>query len=496
MQRRIVLYSVLLFLVSVNSAICQLYVADLILTQNTDDNSINYEDVEIESSFNILYAVELGDGKKVVLGEYYATNSTTGSSTGIPDSFVNVFLDENNLITKTTRGGSNRNCGTIIYATALETNQILIIGDRGQAFLTNNADLTGFGSSFCNNEIFEFGNYNYDISRTTKVVKNNNFLTVLSQATDSNGISGTLQTIIDIAKYEQINNFFTPLPSNGTSLHKMTGLEYISHDTLVVSYSSNGSSPLDRDFLCFMDRQRNLLSTLELPSDIRINDMILDDQKNIVLAGDSNDFAHIMVIDFDGNILWQKRDTIDIATSTLVSNTYNKVLLSQNNEFILSTLNRGQVATIVTLSCLVQDSNISSSAIFGQYPYGYGFRDLYYTDKGSLFFLTNYIHTGAYYGYFFNCEIRKSTTVSTNELEKDEPILTYPNPFSNQLHITLPQEFKAQTTTYQLLDMQGRLINQGPYQPTLNTSTLSSGSYILRLSDQEKTYSHTINCSH
>ena len=437
------------------------------------------------------------DKSKILLGKYFRPINSTGGS---PNYFVNVFIDPEGEVAKVHFGHSIYDCiSDISYATILADNKLIIINKSGQAYLQDHIDILGFSNYYCNGYLFDLGNNDYNISKTTKVIRNNNFLTVTSQATDEHGVEGTLQTVIQVDTYQQISNFFIPLPVENS---KMTAFEYISPDTLVASYTVTSYDSIVRDFICFMDRQRNVLSTVEMEPDFKVSDLILDENKNLMLAGHIGLEAHFRIIDHYGNVIWQHQDTnVSTEGDTLATTAFYKLIRSPRNElFVVGSYLKANsskfVGPIVKLSSINQNTNSISTLSFGMSPSSYQYHDIYYTDQGSLIMLNNYLHSGIYYGFVYNVITNNSSTVSTEDFHTPIPSLSYPNPFSNQLHITLPQEFKAQTTTYQLLDMQGRLINQGPYQPTLNTSILSSGSYILRLSDQEKTYSHTINCSH
>jgi len=497
-MKHIISLNVIFYLLICINVSGQFYLGNFSINEGIQSTQDELELIEdIESSFNIEYAVDFSNGSKVILGKYYRQTSSDEPMDGIPNTFTNIFLDENNTITRVRPGSSNLcGYGNIIYATVLEaTNELLIIGYDGEAYLQKNASEEGFGDRYCRNQNLSFGHNNYQNVRTTKVIRTNNFLTVLSEAKDADGIVGTLQTIIKIDTYEQINNFFTPLPSQEFPLYKMTGLQYITPDSLVVSYSTIGRDTLKRDLICYLDRQRNILSTIELDKNLYVLDLILKSDSGLILSGQSDDFADLRAIDFEGNIKWQIRDTIDTANSIFISSFNSKVIRTPDDELLIARINEGVTANFVSIKCFNQNNNtFVSSSILGNTPYGYSLRDLYVTDQDNILLLTNYRHTGSNIGYYFDVELAKNT-ISVQDTDLDKSTFCFPNPFSNSLHLRLQAGINNQESTYEILTLDGRLAMKGNTQTVINTASLYSGVYVLKIYHQEKTYSQKIVCT-
>ena len=120
-----------------------------------------------------------------------------------------------------------------------------------------------------------------------------------------------------------------------------------------------------------------------------------------------------------------------------------------------------------------------------------------HTDEGD--FYTNYpgvkntgiIYAATYGRGVFRCENYKisGTGVTENPSVANVNVSIYPNPVSSQA--TLSFELKESgNVSYQVFDMAGRMVmnqnmgrmSQGNHQVSVNAENLSSGSYILRLS--------------
>ena len=124
-----------------------------------------------------------------------------------------------------------------------------------------------------------------------------------------------------------------------------------------------------------------------------------------------------------------------------------------------------------------------------------------HTEEGD--FITDYagvyntgvIYAATYGRGVFRCENYKisGTGVTENPSVANVNVSLYPNPVSSQA--TLSFELKESgNVSYQVFDMTGRMVmnqnmgrmNQGSHQVSVNAENLSSGSYILRLSQGAK----------
>lgn len=59
----------------------------------------------------------------------------------------------------------------------------------------------------------------------------------------------------------------------------------------------------------------------------------------------------------------------------------------------------------------------------------------------------------------------------------------FPNPAEDQLHITLPESMRENTTRLQVCSLSGQLLYQGAYSPTLSIAKLPAGLYLLKADD-------------
>jgi hypothetical protein len=77
--------------------------------------------------------------------------------------------------------------------------------------------------------------------------------------------------------------------------------------------------------------------------------------------------------------------------------------------------------------------------------------------------------------------------------QEDQPeVLAYPNPVSDQLHITLPAHWQDSKVVIELLNANGHVVkrvvnNKAGQTETLNTSDLLKGIYLVRVSNGEET---------
>jgi len=84
-------------------------------------------------------------------------------------------------------------------------------------------------------------------------------------------------------------------------------------------------------------------------------------------------------------------------------------------------------------------------------------------------------------------------SVVKNQLE----LLTYPNPVASELRITIPETWQNKAVTYQLFDINGRLIKQtsdknAGQTETINLQSISNGSYFLVAFTNEEKLSQRI----
>ena len=106
-------------------------------------------------------------------------------------------------------------------------------------------------------------------------------------------------------------------------------------------------------------------------------------------------------------------------------------------------------------------------------------------------FNTGVIYAATYGRGVFRCENYKKefTSVPENPVVENVTVSMYPNPVSDQATISFNLESNA-NVSYQVFDMTGRMVmsqnigqyGEGSHQVTINTENLSTGSYILRLS--------------
>ena len=104
---------------------------------------------------------------------------------------------------------------------------------------------------------------------------------------------------------------------------------------------------------------------------------------------------------------------------------------------------------------------------------------------------TGIIYAATYGRGVFRCENYKKefTSVPENPVVENVTVSMYPNPVSDQATISFNLESNA-NVSYQVFDMTGRMVmsknigqfGEGLHQVTINTENLSTGSYILRLS--------------
>jgi len=447
----------------------------------------NFEDWQ----FTIIHAVELEDGSKIILAKYESPSSSSP-----PDTFINVFLDSDGNVTSMKNGAYTASCHSkIIYSTFVNETDLLFIGSKGSAYTINNCNEVGFGPYFCDNKIFDLGRTEHEIYTTEKVIRTGNYLTVISQATNSNNIRGTLHTIIKIDTQEEINNFFIPTPTQGSYYHKMTGLVYLSEEHLIASYSASIDT-VGPDFLCSFDRQRNILAVTELEEGFKVEDLILDEKNNLILAGSLGIAGHLRMLSPEQDIMWSHTDdNVDSAGDTVSISAFKKVLLSPQNELIVAGHSRSYdahkfVGNNVTISCYNRYGGTRSLASFGTYPYGYSYENLYYTDQGSLWMLHNYRHTGRYHGFLFDFKTRKpSTSVS---LAQNKLFSAYPNPFSKIINIDLDPRMESNNTTFKLIDIDGRTILSDHFIPQINVPDLPKGVYFLELSYGQRNFTKVL----
>jgi|LauGreDrversion4_2_1035121.scaffolds.fasta_scaffold65010_2 hypothetical protein len=79
------------------------------------------------------------------------------------------------------------------------------------------------------------------------------------------------------------------------------------------------------------------------------------------------------------------------------------------------------------------------------------------------------------------------TNVGINEVALKISLVAYPNPTSNDLTLVV-NEFKNDKLTYQLIDMQGKLLllgNIAAQQTQVNTTLLASATYFLHVYNQQ-----------
>jgi hypothetical protein len=109
---------------------------------------------------------------------------------------------------------------------------------------------------------------------------------------------------------------------------------------------------------------------------------------------------------------------------------------------------------------------------------------------------TGVIYAATYGRGMFRCENYKKEFASVpenNEVVSDVTVSLYPNPVSSQATVSFELNENC-NVSYQVFDMTGRMVmnqnmgrmNQGSHQVSVNAENLSSGSYILRLSQGAK----------
>ena len=79
------------------------------------------------------------------------------------------------------------------------------------------------------------------------------------------------------------------------------------------------------------------------------------------------------------------------------------------------------------------------------------------------------------------------TTVSINEKSKDLKISLFPNPTSNNVNINIEQ-FNSQTTKYNLIDLNGKLILKGDLSnknTTIDMEILPPATYFINVFDRK-----------
>ncbi|NBC57639.1 MAG: T9SS type A sorting domain-containing protein [Bacteroidetes bacterium] len=78
-------------------------------------------------------------------------------------------------------------------------------------------------------------------------------------------------------------------------------------------------------------------------------------------------------------------------------------------------------------------------------------------------------------------------TLGTEETELNISISIFPNPTANNLTLQI-SEYNNEKLSYQLYDMQGKLLNIGPVnakQTQINTASLPSATYLIHIVNQE-----------
>ncbi|MCX6199572.1 MAG: T9SS type A sorting domain-containing protein [Bacteroidetes bacterium] len=100
-----------------------------------------------------------------------------------------------------------------------------------------------------------------------------------------------------------------------------------------------------------------------------------------------------------------------------------------------------------------------------------------------------YVHLGVWdhYEYIFDYAIEGSDSTliisSAKDLSSSSNISISPNPFTNQLNISIQKPFD-----YQITDYIGRVVLQGRAERIINTEELAAGNYLLVIKNEE-TYS-------
>ena len=108
---------------------------------------------------------------------------------------------------------------------------------------------------------------------------------------------------------------------------------------------------------------------------------------------------------------------------------------------------------------------------------------------------TGIIYAATYGRGIFRCENYKKdfAGVTENPTVSNVNVSLYPNPVSSQATVSFELK-ESSTVSYQVFDMTGRMVmnqnlgrlNEGEHQVSINAESLSSGSYILRLSQGAK----------
>ena len=480
------IHSLLVLLVSSFMCMSQpLTISEFYAAHDTLDHESSSTRVDFDDHFSIIYALDFKDGRKLIFGEYNDI-TISGNDTANPNSYTNIFLDSNNEIIKRVDGYEIISNEDIVYATLIDDLGLLWIDNTGDVHYVADVFEFGFGPNISYRSIFDLGEIGQRVSKTTIVIRIGNYLTVVSEASEGSNI-GTLHTIIKIDTQEEISNFFIPTPEFLNDTYRMNGLAYLSYDELVGTYSSRIDSL--SDYLCIMDRQRNILSEVELEAGFKVNDMILDSNNDIVLVGVSDESAHIKIVNRDGSLIWEsKKDNYSDTGEVLRKNAFYKALLTPTGELLVSGYDRNvwaSTGSFVGVTCFDVANETSFHVGEAWQLHGLRHKRFYYTNNGSVYMLVNVSHTGGRSGRVLEIKFLDSTS-GIDKLQVDNlKTVVYPNPFTNNINIDLPFGFSETQTTFKLFDTMGQLVLSGNYQARLNLKDLGGGHYYLDLEDKE-----------
>jgi hypothetical protein len=80
------------------------------------------------------------------------------------------------------------------------------------------------------------------------------------------------------------------------------------------------------------------------------------------------------------------------------------------------------------------------------------------------------------------------SNVGVKESNLNISLGVFPNPTVNNLTLSITDDYKNEKLTYQLIDLQGKLLSSGPItspQTEINTSTLASATYFIHVMNQD-----------
>lgn len=84
-------------------------------------------------------------------------------------------------------------------------------------------------------------------------------------------------------------------------------------------------------------------------------------------------------------------------------------------------------------------------------------------------------------------EFRDDNLLSINSLEEEMKFSIYPNPVFNVLTIQTTMDFEQ----YEIMSLDGKIVQSGVFAPAIDCSTLNNGSYILRLTTSDVVQTRT-----